>query len=134
MQRSANEVMQDVLFAASEVVRLGEKKLLQSDDDWSFLAEHLIALNQNWTRFLAEQRRDEREGKSAKDDPVQGAFDVLEEIGLDATSDVNAVIERVGSLFTLRDGQEALCLFNEDKPFQPADSLPRTSIKHGAGL
>ena len=45
-----------------------------------------------------------------------------------------AVIERVGSLFTLRDGQEALCLFNEDKPFQPADSLPRTSIKHGAGL
>ena len=44
-----------------------------------------------------------------------------------------AVIERVGSLFTLRDGQEALCLFNEDKPFQPGNALPRTSIKHGAG-
>ena len=43
-----------------------------------------------------------------------------------------AVIERVGSLFTLRDGQEALCLFNEDKPFQPGDGVPRTSIKHGA--
>lgn len=43
-----------------------------------------------------------------------------------------AVIERVGSLFTLRDGQEALCLFNEDKPFQPADDMPRTPIKHGA--
>jgi len=43
-----------------------------------------------------------------------------------------AVIERVGSLFTLRDGQEALCLFNEDKPFQPGDGMPRTSIKHGA--
>ena len=42
-----------------------------------------------------------------------------------------AVIERVGSLFTLRDGQEALCLFNEDKPFQPSEALPRTSIKHG---
>jgi len=26
------------------------------------------------------------------------------------------VIERVGSLFTLRDGNEALCLFNEDRP------------------
>jgi len=90
---------QDVLFAASEVVRLGEKKLLQSDDDWSFLAEHLIAFNQNWTRFLAEQRRDEREGKSAKDDPVKGAFDVLEEIGLDTTSDVNAVIERVAESY-----------------------------------
>lgn len=42
------------------------------------------------------------------------------------------VIERVGSLFTLRDGQEALCLFNEDKPFEPAGDMPRTSIKHGA--
>ncbi len=42
-----------------------------------------------------------------------------------------AVIERVGSLFTLRDGEEALCLFNEDKPFQPAGDMPRTSIKHG---
>ena len=42
------------------------------------------------------------------------------------------VIERVGSLFTLRDGQEALCLFSEDKPFQPAGAMPRTSIKHGA--
>jgi type IV secretion system protein VirB9 len=43
-----------------------------------------------------------------------------------------AVIERVGSLFTLRDGQEALCLFNEDKPFPPGDGIPRTSIKHRA--
>ena len=43
-----------------------------------------------------------------------------------------AVIERVGSLFTLRDGDEALCLFNEDKPFRPDDGMPRTSIKHGA--
>jgi type IV secretion system protein VirB9 len=40
------------------------------------------------------------------------------------------VIERVGSLFTLRDGQEALCLFNEDKAFEKGNSLPRTSIKN----
>lgn len=85
----------EVLYSASEVVRLGEKKLLQSDEDWEFLADHLIVLNQNWTRFLAEQRR----GRSAKDtgrgDAVEAAFAVLEEIGLDGTSDVNAVIERV---------------------------------------
>lgn len=42
-----------------------------------------------------------------------------------------AVMERVGSLFTLRDGQEVLCLFNEDRPFQPSEALPRTSIKYG---
>ena len=39
------------------------------------------------------------------------------------------VVERVGSLFTLRNGDEALCLFNEDRPFRPRDARPRTSIK-----
>ncbi|MGY4573737.1 sacsin N-terminal ATP-binding-like domain-containing protein [Bradyrhizobium sp. USDA 3256] len=86
----------EVLYAASEIVRLGEKKLLQSEEDWEFLASHLIVLNQNWTRFLAEQRRDKAEG-SGRSDPVQAAFAVLEEIGLDETSDVNAVIERVAA-------------------------------------
>ncbi len=86
----------EVLYAASEIVRLGEKKLLQSDSDWEFLASHLIVLNQNWTRFLAEQRRDKATGE-ASNDTVEAAFAVLEEIGLDGTSDVNAVIERVAS-------------------------------------
>ena len=88
----------EVLYSASEVVRLGEKKLLQSDDDWEFLAEHLIVLNQNWTRFLAEQRRDKADGVGGAD-PTQAAFAVLKKIGLDDTSDVNAVIERVAADF-----------------------------------
>ncbi len=86
----------DVLYGASEIVRLGEKKLLQSEEDWEFLAGHLIVLNQNWTRFLAEQRRDKGDGES-RNDTVEAAFAVLEEIGLDGTSDVNAVIERVAA-------------------------------------
>jgi len=86
----------EVLYAASEIVRLGEKKLLQSEEDWEFLASHLIVLNQNWTRFLAEQRRDKAEGEN-RNDPVEAAFAVLEEIGLEGTSDVNAVIERVAA-------------------------------------
>jgi hypothetical protein len=86
----------EVLYAASEIVRLGEKKLLQSEEDWEFLASHLIVLNQNWTRFLAEQRRDKSEGE-IRNDPVEAAFAVLEEIGLDGKSDVNAVIERVAA-------------------------------------
>jgi hypothetical protein len=86
----------EVLYSASEVVRLGEKKLLQSEEDWEFLAGHLIVLNQNWTRFLAEQRRDKSD-VGGRNDPVEAAFAVLEEIGLDETSDVNAVIERVAA-------------------------------------
>lgn len=86
----------EVLYAASEIVRLGEKKLLQSEEDWEFLAGHLIVLNQNWTRFLAEQRRDKADG-GGRNDAVQAAFAVLEEIGLNETSDVNAVVERVAA-------------------------------------
>lgn len=86
----------EVLYAASEIVRLGEKKLLQSEEDWEFLANHLIVLNQNWTRFLADQRRDKAE-EDSRGDQIQAAFAVLEEIGLDETSDVNAVIERVAA-------------------------------------
>ncbi|MBY3260300.1 ATPase [Rhizobium laguerreae] len=86
----------EVLYAASEIVRLGEKKLLQSEDDWEFLASHLIVLNQNWTRFLAEQRRDKSED-DGRGDTIEAAFAVLKEIGLDETSDVNAVVERVAA-------------------------------------
>lgn len=85
----------EVLYSASEVVRLGEKKLLQSDDDWEFLAAHLIVLNQNWTRFLADQRRDKGDGAGTSSDVVETAFAVLAKIGLSDTSDVNAVVERV---------------------------------------
>ena len=94
----------DVLYAASETVRLGEKKLLQSEDDWEFLAEHLIVLNQNWPRFLAEQRRtsSEHSDKSATED-VEAAYAVLEEIGLDDTSDVNKVIDSVAAEFFSQD-------------------------------
>src|SRR5262249_8875078 len=41
----------DVLYAASEVVRLGERKLLGSSGDWEFLAEYLLVLNQDWLHF-----------------------------------------------------------------------------------
>lgn len=94
----------DVLYAANEVVRLGEKKLLQSAGDWEFLSQYLIVLNQNWPRFLAEQRRGASEdaGTVAKDD-VEAAYAVLEEIGLDDTSDANKVIDQVAAEFFSQD-------------------------------
>jgi hypothetical protein len=94
----------DVLYAANEVVRLGEKKLLQSEDDWDFLSQFLIVLNQNWPRYLAEQRRAASEGTGtvAKDD-VEAAYAVLGEIGLDDTSDAHKVIDQVAAEFFSQD-------------------------------
>lgn len=94
----------DVLYAANEVVRLGEKKLLQAEDDWEFLAAHLIVLNQNWPRYLAEQRRSTSEHcDESATEFVEAAYAVLEEIGLDDTSDVNKVIDQVAAEFFSQD-------------------------------
>src|ERR1700722_5559324 len=79
----------EVLYAASEIVRLGEKKLLQSEDDWEFLAGHLIVLNQNWTRFLADARRERDEDESGSKETADGALAVLKKVGLAESSDVS---------------------------------------------
>ena len=90
---------QDSLFAARETVRLGESKLLQSDKDWEFLADHLIVLNQNWPRFLAEQRRSASDEDISEVEAIQAAYDVLEKIGLDDTSEVSKVVDQVAARF-----------------------------------
>ena len=95
------------LHAANEVVRLGEKRLLQSDSDWNFfLSSYLLVLNQNWTRFLAEQRRLGAE-ENADAEVIESAFAMLEQLGLLETSDANAVISRVSERFFESDNIEA---------------------------
>lgn len=86
------------LHSADEIVRLGEKRLLQSEDDWVFLAKHLLVLNQNWTRYLAEQRRRGDEG-DLPSEAVESAFAMLEQIGLNEASDANEVIAQVATKF-----------------------------------
>lgn len=90
----------DVLYSASEVVRFGEKKLLHSDKDWQFLSSRLLVLNQNWSRFLAEQRRNsEKQKDKTLEECVNSAYKILEDIGLKDTSDVSKVIEQVAASF-----------------------------------
>lgn len=89
----------EVLYSGSEVARLGEKKLLQSDADWEFLSSHLLVLNQNWTRFLADERRERPEKVAEGQSQGELALEVLRRIGLQETSDVSSVIERVSADF-----------------------------------
>lgn len=89
----------DSLTSANGVVRLGERRILQSDRDWQFLADHVRVLNQNWTRFLAERRRisteDDIDGRQA----VEAAYAVLGKMGLDDTSDSDLIVEKVADGF-----------------------------------
>lgn len=90
----------DVLYSASEVVRLGEKRLLQSDEDWQFLATYLIVLNQNWPNFLADKRRSAQESEDkGLIEKIESSFSVLHSIGLEDSSDLSKVIEQVAKEF-----------------------------------
>jgi hypothetical protein len=93
----------EVLYSANEVVRLGEKRLLQSEEDWEFLATHLLVLNQYWPRYLAEQRRTTKdEDDSDGQEECEAAFATLASIGLEDASDVSDVVDQVASKFFKR--------------------------------
>lgn len=114
----------DLLHPSSAVVRLAEKRLLQTEEDWEFLAACLLVLNQNWVRFLTEQHRE----AEAKEDEklfqaVRAANSVLEAVGLDQTSDVSKIIDQVAKRFF---GSEAPPLGNCIRLAQIAAKLDAT--------
>lgn len=90
----------DDLYAPAEIVRLGEKRLLQSEDDWNFLSEHLLVMNQNWPRFIGEKRR---EAEDANDKKLMQYADaslaVMKNLGLDESSDTSKIMEKVANNF-----------------------------------
>ena len=90
----------DVLYAAQDIVRLGEKKILQSNDDWEFLSKYLLVLNQNWPRYLADRRR---QAEDLKDEglgrEVGYCYEVLNVLNLIDTSDVSIVVDQVANAF-----------------------------------
>lgn len=94
-----------VLFSSSEVVRLGEQKIVPSEDDWQFLGDHLSVLNQNWPRYLTTQKRAAETNKdNALKRQVERASHVFEEIDLDEPSDTGKVIDTVAASFFNRKG------------------------------
>ena len=83
----------DVLCAADDVVRLSDKRLLHSEQDWRFVAQYLSVLSQEWARYVAEQRRVASEHNDRTlGSLVDAAHRVLSEFDLADASDVGRVI------------------------------------------
>jgi hypothetical protein len=90
----------NVLYAAREVVRLGKKKILQSDEDWQFLSKYLQVLNNDWIRFLSEQQQKTEDNRNdVIKNKTESCFDVLKAIGLEDSSNSTRVIEQVAVEF-----------------------------------
>ena len=114
----------EILCSAAETVRLGEKKLLPSEDDWKFLGERLSVLNQNWLRYLTEQRRlAEINADNIRAGEVEAAYAVLEAISMDAPSDTGKMIDQVAGDFF---GQKKVSLSDAIRIAQIAAKLGAT--------
>lgn len=93
----------DELFAASEVIRLGERKLLQSETDSAFLGEYLLAMDPTWVRWLAARRGNGSEGAASEISPaIPRALALMDRVGLGDTSEIGKIMEQVTTAFFKR--------------------------------
>lgn len=76
----------DVLFPASDVVRLPQKKEAIPDEAWQFLIRLVRVVDPHWVRFLGEL-------KSRQDKEGQIALQLLEDISLGRASETDAIIQ-----------------------------------------
>ena len=104
----------EILFSSTEVVRLGEKKLLQRKEDWEFLSEYLVVLKHGWTRFLAKKLlKAKTEQNNILLEQVENANELLKSCHLDETSDISRIINSVASKFYEQDEcslESCICL------------------------
>lgn len=115
----------EVLYSVDEVVRLGEKRLLQSDEDWEFLSQYLLVINQNWPRFLAESRRKADEDKNENlRNAWAAAQKVLTTLGVEDSSDVSRVMDAVA----------AKAFAADDFPLEDCIRIAQIAAKLGASV
>jgi hypothetical protein len=95
------------LFSANKIVRLSDKKLLPSLEDWQFVSDYLLLLDQNWLKFLSDQ------GRQAQQDvdhdllvKIESAYQLLSVLKLDQSSDVSQVINQVSKAFFANEENE----------------------------
>jgi hypothetical protein len=96
-----------VLFPANKLVRLSDKKLLSSPEDWQFLSDYLLVLDQNWLKYLSEQgRRAQQEANYDLSTKIESAYKLLSVLKLDLSSDVSQVIHQVSETFFANEENE----------------------------
>ena len=92
-----------VLFGANEVIRVGERRRLRSED-WDFLSPHFLAMDLAWTRFLAQQRQ---AAETSEDEvlkrQVQLALRSVLALGLGESSSVDRIIGKAADAFLTLD-------------------------------
>jgi hypothetical protein len=88
------------LWAAGDVVRLGDGKILQSEEDWGFLSPYLRIVDTAWLAYLADEQLSPAESSAdARAKALEAAKALLKELGLDRATSVHGVVDRVSGKF-----------------------------------
>ena len=96
------------LYAASEVVRIGERRSLKPED-WEFLSPFLLTLDPDWTRFLTGNRRtSETASDEALEGQVQVAFRCISALGLSDPTNSDRILSKVADAFFAPDSPHDL--------------------------
>ena len=86
---------EQVLYSAKQVCRLGEKKLLQKEDDWEFLSRYLRVIDTNWTRYITDQKLQLNSGKN---DLLGSQLDSTHQILVSTKKEEAADVDNIFSL------------------------------------
>ncbi|KXS42419.1 MAG: ATPase [Methanolobus sp. T82-4] len=91
---------EEVLYSSKEVIRIGKKKILQSDEDWSFLSTYLLVVDNEWFEFLSDQKKHAEENKEeCLKKEIELTYSVLKATGLENSSDASRVIDHACAEF-----------------------------------
>lgn len=82
------------LHSANEVVRLGEKRLLNSDSDWNFIEDHIKVMNTKWSRFIARKRE-----QNPSDQRTEKALQMLSAMSLLEATNPKSLMDSVAKEF-----------------------------------
>lgn len=88
----------EVLYSATQSVRIGDKNTLETQEDWDFLGQHLCIIDNAWLQFLNAYQRDAAERQDGHATSLcDAALSLLTKIGLETNSAFIKVIDRVAT-------------------------------------
>ncbi len=89
-----------ILLPYTEVIRLGEKKENLKEDDWTYLTQYMLVLDQGWPKYITKLLR---ESETIPNGPARAEIkkvqDLMETLELKDPSSTNTMMQRVGSIF-----------------------------------
>ena len=89
-----------ILLPYTEVIRLGEKRENLKENDWTYLTQYMLVLDQGWPKYITKLLRESEtmpNGPTRVD--IRKVQNLMETLELKSPSNTNTIMQRVGAIF-----------------------------------